>query len=50
MTVKGEYIRRTLLDESNRWLKNQNTVLASWALRISVVSEKRLMTSSDRVV
>ena len=29
MTVKGEYIRRTLLDESNRWLKNQNTVLAT---------------------
>ena len=29
MTVNGEYIRRTLLDESNRWLKNQNTVLAT---------------------
>ena len=29
MTVKGEYIRRTLLDESNRWLKNQKTVLAT---------------------
>ena len=29
MTVEGEYIRRTLLDESNRWLKNQNTVLAT---------------------
>ena len=29
MTVKGEYIRRTLLDESNRWLQNQKTVLAT---------------------
>ena len=29
MTVKGEYIRRTLFDESSRWLKSQNTVLAT---------------------
>lgn len=45
MTVKGEYIRRTLLDESNRWLKNQNTELHSRTGRL--VNERSMSVSEQ---
>ena len=49
MTVKGEYIRRTLLDESNRWLKNQNTVLATkLCTRTGRLVNERSMSVSEQ--
>ena len=49
MTVKGEYIRRTLLDESSRWLKNQNTVLATkLCTRTGRLVNERSMSVSEQ--